>query len=360
MAERTSIPVGERIAGLILLAVLVGLVGFLVTRKSYYPAQVPVDVEADAGGGGVVAGAPSDPPGASLLPEKIPDTEWVREGDLEIYSEDRLYVKINGADERYRLYGTNQLVFAAYVPEPDSKDRLDVFSYEMRTPLAALGIFGRNRSPGVVIDKELGEAGYLIESMAFFRKGRYYVQVRGYAEEAREASEKLARYLAETIPAEPAAETAFAFFPQEGRIAGTERFEPKDRVLGTDFLENVFSAEYVSAEAGSTARPVILFVVNRRDEESAQRAVDQYKEHLGRQAKVLNVQEIEGVAATLMDLDGLFEGFWAEGELFAGVAEAPDQTTLRKYAAALVRALRAGVVPRLEATVVKPPLPTGG
>jgi hypothetical protein len=348
---------GERAIGLVLLAVLVALGVFLVTRGPYY---APQDVALPAGerpGAEGAKGAPSAPAAGELLPREIPEVDWVREGDVEVYTEDRLYEKINGADQRYRDYGNVQLVFALYAPETGGDSRLEVFSYEMRTPLAALGIFGREQSPGAVIDQDLGEAGYFIGSSAFFRKGCYYVQIKGFDEDAREACEKLARYLAETVPGEPAPETAFAFLPQEGRVPGSERFEPKDRVLGTDFLENVFSAEYVSADAVNP-QPVILFAVHCGDEEGARLAVDQYREHLGRQVKLLGVAEIEGVTATLMDLDGLFEGFWAEGEVFAGVAEAPDQTALRKYATSLILTLRAGVVPRIEEG--SPAAPPGG
>jgi hypothetical protein len=279
--------------------------------------------------------------------------EWVRDGPLEVYPEDRLFEKINGADERYKAYGNTRLLFASYVPAPDAEHRLNVSLFEMQTPLAALGIFGKERSPGADIDPELGEAGYFVDDSAFFRKGRYYVKLEGVSSEAGEAAERLARLLVEKLPEQPVPETAFNFFPQENRIAGSERYEPKDSVLGTDFLEDVFSAEYLTPEAGSLAPPLILFAVNCGDGQGAREESERYHEHLQEQGKLLKREEIEGVMATLMDLDGLFDAFCVEGMVLAGVAEAPDQTTLRRFMGALIRALRAGVVPRVgEASTV--------
>ena len=279
---------------------------------------------------------------------------------MEIYPEDRLYEKIDGADERYKLFGTDRLLFASYVSESNPEQRIDVYCYRMKTPLAALGIFGRERPPSVTLDPDLGDAGYMVESMIAFRKGRYYVQVNGYDAEARDPCRKLASFILARIPAETAPETAFNFLPREDRIPGSERFEPKDAVLGTDFLRNVFSAEYGSAEAGTLNQPVTLFAVNCGSAEAAQRAADDYLRHLSRQGKLLQTETIEGVEATLMDLDGLFEGFCAQGEVFAGVAEAPDQLTLRKYLAALIRSLRTASVPYLGETGSKAPPPGGG
>jgi hypothetical protein len=345
----------ERIVSLLLLGALVAFFGFLVTRGPYYSTsdEVPVGrAEKERPGGG---GA-DDPAREELLPEAIPGIEWVRDGEVEVYPEDRLFEKINGADERYKAYGNTRLVYASYVPKGNVDNRLDVYLFEMRTPLAALGIFGKERSPGAEIDRNLGGAGYFVEGSAYFRSGRYYVKLEG---SSAEAAERLARFLVEKLPVTPAPETAFTFLPQENRIAGSERYEPKDSVLGTDFLEHVFSAEYLIGEGGSLAPPLILFAVNCGDEESAREEAERYYEHLQGQGKLLKLEEIEGVVVTLMDLDGLFDAYYVEGSVLAGVAEAPDQTTLRRFVGALIRTLRAGVVPRVGESSSVPSPPVG-
>jgi hypothetical protein len=87
--------------------------------------------------------------------------------------------------------------------------------------------------------------------------------------------------------------------------------------------------------------------MNCGDAAAAERAASRYAEHVRRRGKLLKEEKIDGVAVTLMDLDGLFEGFWTTGGVLAGVAEVRDQTTLRKYVAALVRSLGAAAVPRV-------------
>ncbi len=356
MIERRTVPISERIGGTALLTLLVLLGLFLVTREPYYAVQELTALPAQ--GAQLKGGkAPSVPePAGPLLPATIPETVWERDGPVEVYPEDRLYEKIDGLDERYKLYGVKQLSFAAYVSPESPQERIDVYCYEMRSPLGALGIFGRERPPGVTVTTDLGEAGYQIECTAYFRKGRYYVQIRGYSDLAKEPCERLARYLSQRIPEERDPVTSFPFLPREGRVPGSERFEPQDAILGTDFLKNVFSAEYVLKDAGGLGQPSILFVVHCGSEESAIQTAARYLEHLSRQGKVLRTEEIEGVTATIMDLDGLFEAFWTQGELFAGVAEAPDQTTLRTLALSLARTLQAQAVPALplQKTAVTP------
>jgi hypothetical protein len=312
----------------------------------------------EPGSGGAPAAPPIAP--AVLLPPAIPESTWTRDGGIEAYPEDRLYEKIDGADERYKLYGVTQLLYASYVPEQPSDNWLEVYLYEMRTPLAALGIFGRERSPGVSVDASLGEAGYRIEGSVFFRRGTWYVQIRGYTDSAKEAGEKFARYVAGRLPGGVTADTDFAFFPAENRIQGSERFEPKDAVLGTGFLENIFSAEYLAGDTGTPSPAVILFAVNCGDAAAAGQAAARYAEHVRRRGKLLKEEEIDDVTVTLMDLDGLFEGFWTTGVVFAGVAEVRDQTTLRKYVAALVRSLEAATVPRIAEPQASSPSPPYG
>jgi hypothetical protein len=208
----------------------------------------------------------------------------------------------------------------------------------MRTPLAALGIFGRELSPNVVIGGDLGDAAYRIEGSVFFRKGSFYVQVKGFAAQAATVSELLARHLAAKLPSAEAPELAFAFLPAEERIRGTERYEPKDAVLGTDFLEHVCSADYGSAE-----KPARLFVAYCAGKAEAQHTA--YGDFLKRQGKVIEESAFEGAFATLMDLDGSYDGFFAEGEILAGVQSAADQAALRKYLGALVRSVRASPPP---------------
>lgn len=333
---RTVSP-AERAAGIALLAALAGFIILLAVRGEHYEFEAVMHAPpapAEAGDAAEIAG----PAAEDLLPAAFEGIGWTRDGDIETYPEDRLFEKINGADERYKLYGNRRLLFASYAGGEDGRARLDVFLYEMRAPLAALGIFGRERSPRAAAAGGLGDAAYLMQGSAFFRKGAWYGQVKGFGEDTAAASEHIARAIAAALPSGEAPELAFGFLPAEERIRGSERYEPKDSVLGTDFLTQVFSAEY-----GAGGKTATLFAARCGKETEARRAA--YEEYLKRQGKVIEESVLEGASVTLMDLDGAYDGFFAEGEVLAGVAGAADQAALRKLLAALVRSVRAPGAP---------------
>lgn len=329
---RTVSP-AEHAAGIALLAALAGFLVLLAVRGAHYEfddVMHAAPAPEEAGDASRDAGPASE----ELLPAAFGAIGWTRDGDIETYPEDRLFEKIDGADERYKLFGNRRLLCASYVHEEDDRTRLDVFLYEMRTPLAALGIFGRERSPRAAVTGDMGDAGYLLQGSAFFRKGAWYGQVKGFAEDTAAASEQIARAIAALLPAVEAPELAFGFLPADERIRGSERYEPKDSVLGTDFLTQVFSADY-----GAGGKTATLFVARCGKETESRRAA--YAEFLNRQGKLIEESELEGASVTLMDLDGAYDGFFAEGEALAGVAGAADQAALRKLLAALVRSVRA-------------------
>ncbi len=333
---RTVSP-AEKAVGIALLAALAGFLVLIAARGAHYEFDAVMHAApAPEGAGNAPRGA--GPASEELLPAAFGAIGWTRDGAIETYPEDRLFEKIDGADERYKLFGNRRLLSASYVYDKDGRARLDVFLYEMRTPLAALGIFGRERSPQAAVTGDMGDAAYLMQGSAFFRKGVWYGQVKGFAEDTAAASEQIARAIAARLPAGEAPELAFGFLPAEERIRGSERYEPKDSVLGTDFLAQVFSADYGRGEKAAT-----LFVARCGKETEARRAA--YAEYLKRQGKVIEESVLDGASVTLMDLDGAFDGFFAEGEVLAGVAGAADQAALRKLLAALVRSVRAPGTP---------------
>ncbi len=327
----------ERAAGIALLAALAGFLILLAVLDKHYDFEAVMHAPpAPAEGADAPAGA--GPAAEEMLPAAFEALGWTRDGDIEVYPEDRLFEKIDGADERYKLYGNRRLLCGSYTGGDDGRGRLDVFLYEMRTPLAALGIFGRERSVGAAVVDGLGDAAYAVHGAAFFRKGAWYVQVKGFDEDAAAASEPIARAIAAALPSGEAPDPAFALLPAEERVRGSERYEPKDSVLGTDFLTQVFSADY-----GTGGKAVTLFLARCGKEAEARRAA--YAEYLKRQGKVIEEGVLEGASVTLMDLDGSYDGFFAEGEILAGVAGAADQAALRRLLAALVRSVRAPGAP---------------
>lgn len=343
-----AVSIPERIVSSLCFLGLVALLIFLFTRDPHYASQ-------EYGGGfrNTEKTPPPDqntaPVEENLFPPGIPDIPWTIDGAVETYTEDQLFEKINGADEKYKLYGNRQLLCASYVfagkdqEQPDMEHRIEAFVYEMNTQLAALGIFGAERFRGATHASGLGDAGYAMDGSTFFRKGRFYVQLKGYTPEEGIACDRLARYLADKLPGtDSASRVSFSFLPKDDLLTGSERYDPKDGILGTDFLSHIFSAEY-----GNPDKPAILFVINCQPSASADLVFRKYTDHLAQQGTLLPREEINEVSVQMVDLDGLYEGFFIQSGVFAGVSEAPDQTSLKKYLEALSRSLKGGVVPQI-------------
>lgn len=328
------------------------LIAFLVWGNPFYSGletDFPVEEQVKAGTPGEKKSTQQN---TQLLPDAIPETVWALDGEREYYPEEELFAKINGAAERYKVYGNRRLVYASYIDPETPEEVVSVFVYEMETPLAALGIFSCERFRGAKNEPELGDAGYSVQGSIFFRRGTYYVQIKSFTERSGEACRKLAQFLDKRLEKEAAATVAFNFLPQEGRIEGSERFDPTDAVLGTGFLENIFSAEY-----GTEDKIMILFVVNCESAEKARTVCDKYAAFLEQQGEILAQEEIEGVNVEIIDLDGLYEGFFCQSGIFGGISEAPDQTTLKKYVGALLRSIKGGVVPHVEKKDAETPVP---
>jgi hypothetical protein len=215
---------------LVLLAVLVGL--FVIAGKRPGPA-----------------GLAPPPAAASPLPLKSP-AGWPR-GELERYDADSLFEKINGKDQAYLAYDFAELVFASYARPDDPNDYVDVYLYDMQTPLSAYGTYRGQRS-GNERPLQAGDESCFSGASAFVRKGRFHVEVAASGARAAAEARALAQAIAQALPEvdEPVQDPAY--FPRDG--LKSMRYV-RSAALGVEPLTEAFLATYADGTQLVVARP---------------------------------------------------------------------------------------------------------
>jgi len=129
------------------------------------------------------------------LPETGRAPGWSKTGTTRLFPADRLWQYIDGDAERFLQAGVVQVETADY----RGADQIDavVDLYTMKSPEAAVKIWDSESSAGSRVIG-IGDAGRHYGSSLTFRKGRYFVRVVAFGDDARIAGaiEKLARAVA--------------------------------------------------------------------------------------------------------------------------------------------------------------------
>ncbi len=193
----------------------------------------------------VTFGGPSVVSGASgyLAASSVPDG-WELQGDASTFGPDNLYEHINGAAPGYLRYDFRELTVQPVQKVDEPKTQILVEVYEFGKHLDAFGIYSNERAPGLDFVK-LGSEGYLTGPACRFYKGAYYVKLDGTRsdEDMQKAQSAIARALARILRGEAKAPQLLRVFPEEGLVAGSQRYEGSD-LLAHDFMGAGFMADY--------------------------------------------------------------------------------------------------------------------
>ena len=234
---------------------------------------------------------------------------------VERYNEANLFEKIDGRSELFHSYDVAGMTFVTFSKANDPAKFIDVFLYDMTTPLGAFGVYSVERSPG---GKAIatGDGGYRAKADIFFRKGQYYATIltSGLDEEVQKAAMALADTLAKRLKGETAELWGLAMLPARNRIDDTVQFFMVD-ALGLDFLTNAFTAQYRDGEAKFTA-----FVARCESADNAAEVLAKYKAHFEEFGEMAEPAMIEGASVMFAKAsDGDFDGACQVGDVVAGV-----------------------------------------
>jgi hypothetical protein len=276
-----------------------------------------------------------------MLPLTDVPAGWVvvKEGDrhLETFNADNLFEKIDGRAESFIQYDVRGMAYADYHPEGDDSADVQLYIYEMGSPLKALGKFGSEKPDGAKA-LEIGSAGYTSAGSTIFYAGKYYNQLIStrddpkFAAFAIDLAKKVAaKQMPETTsvaggtkPAGP--EDVLKLLP-----GGPEKSGPKyvaQDVFGYSFLSDVFMADYRDGGAGWQG-----FLRPFESPEAAKAIFEKYLATAREDGA--DVKEVADSAAERMIVCaniGLFDVIFLKGNTVAGVNGAPKAEPAEKFA----------------------------
>src|SRR5262249_55427059 len=143
----------------------------------------------------------------------------------ERYTEANLYEKINGRSELFHSYNVTGMTFVTFSKADDRTKFIDVFLYDMTSPLGAFGVYSVERSSGSKAIA-IGDGGHRAGADLFFRKGQYYASIltSGRDEEVQKAALAVADTLAKRLKGEAAKLWGLAMLPTKNRIDDTVQY----------------------------------------------------------------------------------------------------------------------------------------
>ncbi|MDX2038144.1 MAG: DUF6599 family protein [Isosphaeraceae bacterium] len=243
---------------------------------------------------------------------------FTRKGHIERYSDLNLYEKINGRSEIFHAYDVAGMACATLTQASDPGKFIDIYIYDMSTPLGAFGISSVERAAGSRT-VSIGDGGHRTDADLFFRKGRYYATIltSGPDADVQRAATSLAETLANRLKGEAAEIWGLEMLPAKDRRNDTIQYIMVD-ALGLDFLANAFLASYRSDAGEFTA-----FLARSETPEQAALVLSKYAAYLGEFGKSAEPVEIAGSRVILADVGGgSFDAACRVGSFVVGVTSA--------------------------------------
>jgi len=173
--------------------------------------------------------------------EEFPKVEgWHPEGKVKVYGQDNLWEYINGAAERFVMYGFQILRFREF-----SRGELMMTAeiYDMGSPLNAFGIYTTER-PGEGKRLSIGSEAVIGPSHCLLFKDRYYIKVimlRGLLDD--ESAEALLKSIETHIKGKSGFPPELNILPTRERVFGSEKYVT-EAYMGLSELKNVLFADY--------------------------------------------------------------------------------------------------------------------
>lgn len=165
-----------------------------------------------------------------------------RVGDVQWYESGNLYEYINGQAVYYFSYGFKKLEHAEYQGAEGKSFTVDV--YELASPLSAFGAF-RQQMDDEAEQLEVGTEGTVMEYLAMFYVGPYYVEIvpKGIEDEGVATLSEIALAVGGAIAAPAEIPAELSLFPEDGLIEGSERYVDEN-LLSYSAMGRGLTAEY--------------------------------------------------------------------------------------------------------------------
>ena len=256
---------------------------------------------------------------------------WTPQGGVERYTHINMYGKINGRSELFMSYGVIGMTWLGLTNAADPDKTIDVFLYDMASPLGAFGVYAVERWEESEPMK-VGTEGYRTDTDLFFRKGRYYATFIGSAEDdaIKLAQHTMGTKLAQRLADDPALLWGEAALPAENRVKDSLKYFKVD-AMSLDFLKNTFTCEVTIGGA-----PITHFVSRQDSDAAATQAIAAYEKYLSAYGSKAETVETEAGPMLVGDAGGgYFDIVFTLGKNVAGVTAVKDKAVALSAAAAL-------------------------
>mgnify|MGYP000894044731 CR=1 FL=1 len=244
---------------------------------------------------------------ADDIKKALPSLEnWVMTPEVEMFNEETLFERINGAAENFLLFDFREMLAVEY-KKGDTYISMQVYVHA--SPLMAFGVYAAERSPELSYIP-VGTEGYQEGTVLNFLTRNVYVKIESpfdspeMQKDIRTLAERFARNLGEpgTLPG------LLACFPEQNKLAHSEKYITSG-FLGHSFLNQVVSCIYQKGDKQST-----LFLMDAGTADKAKEILTKYAQ-LAEQSP----SDIQEGLLTIRDpYNGAVELFW-NGKIITGI-----------------------------------------
>jgi hypothetical protein len=180
---------------------------------------------------------------------------WTQAGEVRVYNAENLWEYIDGAALLFVEYGVRTCTTADMSTAGVS---VTVDLFEMATPLGAVGVFKRESAGGDVNHIGATVAALSPPYQALMVRGSTYVKVNAYEGELTEPEgHQLLEGLAASLPGETVMPEEFSLLPEEGKVAGSEGYQPGS-LLSLAELTDCLYADYEGSDGETWQGFVVL------------------------------------------------------------------------------------------------------
>jgi hypothetical protein len=252
---------------------------------------------------------------------------WRAPRQVDRFTADNLYVKIDGRADVFLQFHVVGLTFGTYYHTSDPERTVDVYWYDMGEPVNAYGVYRTEASPEAE-PVAIGREGYQTGGAVFFCQGASYVQVLPTRDDPADArvARGIAQRLAEQVGDGGDTFWAEAVLPKSNRVEDSLAFIAQD-AFGLDFLTEVFTAEY-----DSPGQRITLFVHRAADEAAAAALLEKYQAFFEEYGRLVAEDSDASRRIVAGEVAGLVDVVFVKGRYLAGVAGAESAAVAQEAA----------------------------
>jgi hypothetical protein len=198
---------------------------------------------------------------------------WEITPEIEIFNQDNLYTRINGAAPLFLENNFQEMTSLVYTK---GDDYITIQAYRHATSDDAFGMYSSERSTEMEHYPEIGGEAQGDEYGLFFFSGSVYVKMSASntGEEFSKAMQEIAKGLAAKIDAKATYPAIFEAFPEDGVVAYSQAYITQN-YIGHEFLKPAYTVNYKWKEK-EKEKEFQAFVIDGKTAEDAKKIIGEY------------------------------------------------------------------------------------